>query len=64
MKTNEASWDRIVRVMAGLILLGLAATNAVGWWGWLGIIPLATGAIGWCPLYTVLGLSTCPMKKI
>lgn len=64
MKTNEASWDRIVRVMAGLILLGLAATNAVGWWGWLGIIPLATGAIGWCPLYTVLGMSTCPMKKI
>ena len=63
MKTNEASWDRIVRVMAGLILLGLAATNAVGWWGWLGIIPLATGAIGWCPLYTVLGMSTCPMKK-
>ncbi len=64
MKTNEASWDRIVRVMAGLILLGLAATNAVGWWGWLGIIPLATGAIGWCPLYTVLGMNTCPMKKI
>ena len=64
MKTNEASWDRIVRVVAGLILIGLAATNTVGGWGWLGIIPLATGAIGWCPLYTVLGLSTCPVKKV
>jgi hypothetical protein len=64
MKTNEAGWDRIVRVMAGLILIGLAATNTVGGWGWLGIIPLATGAIGWCPLYTVLGLSTCPVKKV
>ena len=63
MKTNEAGWDRMVRVIAGLVLIGLAATQTVGWWGWLGIIPLATGAIGWCPLYTVLGLSTCPMKQ-
>ena len=63
MKTNEAGWDRMVRVLAGLVLVGLAATQTVGWWGWLGIIPLATGAIGWCPLYTVLGLSTCPMKQ-
>jgi len=63
MKTNEAGWDRMVRVLAGLALVGLAATQTVGWWGWLGIIPLATGAIGWCPLYTVLGLNTCPMKQ-
>ena len=63
MKTNEAGWDRMVRVLVGLVLVGLAATQTVGWWGWLGIIPLATGAIGWCPLYTVLGLSTCPMKQ-
>jgi len=63
MKTNEAGWDRMVRVIAGLVLVGLAATQTVGWWGWLGIIPLVTGAIGWCPLYTVLGLNTCPVKQ-
>ena len=63
MKTNEAGWDRMVRVLAGLVLVGLAATQTVGWWGWLGIIPLVTGAIGWCPLYTVLGLNTCPVKQ-
>jgi hypothetical protein len=63
MKTNEAGWDRMVRVLAGLVLIGLAATQTVGWWGWLGIIPLVTGAIGWCPLYTVLGLNTCPVRQ-
>lgn len=63
MKTNEAGWDRTIRVLAGLVLVGLAVTQTVGWWGWLGIIPLATGAIGWCPLYTVFGVSTCPMKQ-
>jgi hypothetical protein len=63
MKTNEARWDRVVRVLAGLVLIGLAATQTVSWWGWLGLIPLATGAIGWCPLYTVFGVSTCPVKQ-
>jgi hypothetical protein len=60
MKTNEGGVDRIARIAAGLVLIGLAATGAVGVWGWLGIVPLATGAIGWCPLYTVLGINTCP----
>ena len=63
MKTNEGGIDRIVRIVAGLVLLGLMATGAIGWWGWLGIVPLATGLIGWCPAYTLLGLNTCPMKN-
>lgn len=63
MKTNEGGIDRIVRIVAGLVLLGLMATGAIGWWGWLGIVPLATGLIGWCPAYTLLGLNTCPMKS-
>lgn len=63
MKTNEGGVDRIVRIAAGLVLIGLAATGTVGIWGWLGIVPLATGAIGWCPLYTVLGINTCPANK-
>jgi hypothetical protein len=43
-------------------LIGLAATNTVGWWGWLGVIPLATGLMGWCPPYSLLGINTCSMK--
>jgi hypothetical protein len=62
MKTNEGSIDRIVRIVAGLILIGLAATGTVGVWGWIGIVPLATGLLGWCPAYTLLGINTCPMK--
>ena len=63
MKQNEGNWDRIARIAVGLVLIGLAATGQVGIWGWIGVVPLATGAIGWCPLYTVLGIKTCPMKR-
>lgn len=63
MKQNEGNWDRIARVAVGLVLIGLAATGQIGIWGWIGVVPLATGAIGWCPLYTVLGIKTCPMKR-
>lgn len=63
MKTNSGGIDRTLRITVGLILIGLAATGTVGWWGWLGVIPLATGAIGWCPAYRLLGINTCPMRK-
>jgi hypothetical protein len=63
MKTNEGNIDRGLRVVAGLALIALAATGTVGLWGYIGIVPLATGAIGWCPLYTMLGLNTCPVTK-
>jgi hypothetical protein len=63
MKTNEGTIDRALRVAAGLLLLALMFTGTIGVWGWIGLVPLLTGAIGWCPLYTVLGLNTCPMKK-
>lgn len=62
MKLNVGGIDRIARIVIGLVLLGLAATGAVGWWGWLGIVPLATGAIGWCPPYAIFGFNTCAMK--
>ncbi len=61
-KTNVGGIDRIARIAAGLVLLGLAATGTVGAWGYLGIVPLATGLLSTCPLYTVLGIKTCPMK--
>jgi len=62
MKTNEGTIDRALRVIAGLALIGLAATGTVGAWGWIGVVPLATGLIGWCPAYTLLGFSTCPVN--
>ena len=62
MKTNVGGLDRIARVVAGLVLIGLAATGTVGVWGWLGVVPLATAAIGWCPAYTLLGINSCSTK--
>jgi len=59
MKTNEGTVDRALRVIAGLLLIGLAATGTVGLWGWIGLVPLATGLIGWCPAYSLLGMNTC-----
>jgi Protein of unknown function (DUF2892) len=63
MRANVGTVDRILRVVVGLVLIALAlglfgpAYQTV--WGWIGIIPLATGLVSWCPLYTVLGMSTC-----
>ena len=47
MKSNVGGIDRILRIVIGLVLVGLAANGSVGWWGWLGLVLLATGAIGW-----------------
>ena len=63
MTSNVGGIDRILRIVLGLVLIGLAATGTVGWWGWLGVVPLLTGAIGWCPPYAILGFNTCKMKK-
>jgi hypothetical protein len=63
MKANVGGIDRIIRIGAGAILVGLAATGTVGLWGWLGAIPLATGLMGWCPPYAIFGFSTCKMKS-
>lgn len=62
MKTNIGGIERIIRAVAGGALVALAATGTVGWWGWLGAIPLATGLIGWCPPYAILGINTCSVK--
>jgi Protein of unknown function (DUF2892) len=62
MKTNEGGLDRALRIIAGLVLIALAGTGTVGVWGYIGLVPLATGLMGWCPLYSLLGINTCPMK--
>ena len=62
MKANVGGMDRILRIVAGLALIGLTLTGTIGAWGWIGVVPLATGAVGFCPLYPLLGLNTCPKK--
>lgn len=63
MKTNVGTVDRVIRIAGGAALVVLAATGTLGAWAWIGLAPLATGLIGNCPAYTLLGLSTCPLKK-
>ena len=63
MKANVGGFDRILRIVVGIVLITLAATGTVGLWGWIGVIPLLTGLIRWCPVYPMLGMNSCPMKK-
>ncbi len=63
MKSNVGGIDRILRIVLGLALIGLTLTGNIGVWGWLGVVPLATGAIGWCPPYAIFGFSTCAIKN-
>ena len=63
MKINVGGIDRILRISVGVVLVVLAATGLVGWWGWLGVLPLATGLFRFCPAYPLLGINTCPLKR-
>ena len=62
MKTNEAGWDRVARVVLGLALLSLTVVGPKSLWGLIGLVPLFTGAVGFCPLYRVFNFSTAPKK--
>jgi hypothetical protein len=62
MKLNVGGIDRILRILVGLALVAWAVMGGPVW-AWIGVVPLGTGAIGFCPLYPVLGLSTCSAKK-
>lgn len=63
MSRNEGTLDRALRIILGLVLLSLVFVGPQTNWGWVGIIPLATGLLGSCPLYSILGLNTCPLKS-
>ncbi len=66
MKKNEGNIDRILRVIVGIVLIALffiLPDASYRYWFWLGLIPLITGLVGSCPIYSILGLNTCPMKK-
>lgn len=61
MNQNEGTIDRVIRVVVGLVLLSLTVIGPQTWWGLLGFVPLLTGVVGFCPLYSALGLRTCPV---
>lgn len=62
MKKNIHSIERVVRIIVGLVLVSMAFVGPANPWFFLGLIPLATGLVGWCPPYALLGISTCPLK--
>ena len=63
LPTNEHPVEQVLRVVIGLVLLALVVVGPKTMWGLLGIVPLATGLLGSCPLYTVLGISTCATRS-
>ncbi len=60
---NEGTVDRILRVILGIALLSLTVVGPQTVWGWVGLVPLVTGLIGFCPLYKIIGFNTCPLGK-
>ncbi len=59
---NVGTVDRIIRVVLGIVLLAMVFVGPQTPWGWIGIIPLLTAALGFCPAYKLIGLSTCPLS--
>ena len=59
MQANVGTIDRILRIALGVALVALAATGHIGVWGYLGVVPLATGLFRFCPAYRLLGIRTC-----
>jgi hypothetical protein len=62
MKTNVGGIDRMARIVVGLLLIALTLMGTIGVWGWIGIVPLATGLFRTCPVYSLLGVNTCPAQ--
>ena len=63
MLTNESSIDRVLRIFLGIVVLSLVVVGPKSMWGLLGLVPLFTGLVGFCPLYRMLGISTCSARK-
>lgn len=61
---NIGDTDRILRLIVGLIMLGSAVAGMIGVWGFIGVVPLVTAFLGFCPAYNVLGINTCKTEKI
>lgn len=62
MLANVGTLDRVLRVVVGLGLLSLVFVGPQTPWGWIGLVPLITALIGYCPAYSIFGIRTCPLK--
>ena len=62
MNSNVGGIDKILRILVGIVLIVLALTGTIGVWGWIGVLPLATGLFNFCPAYKLLGVNTCKVK--
>ena len=62
MTTNVGTIDRALRALVGLALIAATLAGAIGVWGWIGVVPLATAVVGFCPAYRIVGLSTCARR--
>lgn len=63
MPRNEGTIDRVLRVLVGLAILSLVFIGPQTPWAWIGVVPLLTGLVGFCPLYSLFGIRTCPLSK-
>ena len=63
MARNEGTLDRVLRVILGVVLIALTYVGPQTPWGWVGLVPLITGLVGMCPLYSILGIRTCKVKN-
>lgn len=63
MGKNMCGADRLMRVVAGLALIGATLAGQIGVWGWIGVVPLLTGIVGFCPAYLLFGKKSCPINK-
>jgi hypothetical protein len=64
MKKNEGTIDRVLRITVGVVLLACVFVGPKTPFGFIGLVPLLTGLVGYCPLYSLLGMSTCPLKDV
>ncbi|MBR9905301.1 MAG: DUF2892 domain-containing protein [Gammaproteobacteria bacterium] len=62
MTSNVGGIDKILSILVGIALIVLALTGTIGVWGWIGVVPLATGLFNFCPAYKLLGINTCKVK--
>ncbi|MFP4138181.1 MAG: DUF2892 domain-containing protein [Halomonas sp.] len=62
MQSNVGGIDKVLRIAVGVLLIVLALTGTIGAWGWIGVVPLATGLFNFCPAYKLLGVNTCKLK--
>lgn len=63
MKSNVGGIDKILRIVVGVALIALAAMGQIGVWGYVGVVPLLTGLFNFCPVYPLLGINTCGIRK-